>query len=62
MAFRPNYRQKRNERTRTKEAKKEKKLLRLQERVAARKPAEAPVEGDQAPAAGDNAPAQGDKQ
>ena len=37
MAFKPNYRQQRNDRTRAKEAKKEKKLLKQQERVAQRK-------------------------
>ena len=37
MAFKPNYRQQRNDRSRAKEAKKEKKLLKQQERVAQRK-------------------------
>ena len=39
MARRPNYRQQRNDWTRSKEAKKEKKLAKQQERVAQRKAA-----------------------
>ena len=39
MAFKPNYRQQRNERTRAKEAKKKEKLQRRDEAVAKRKEA-----------------------
>ena len=39
MAFKPNYRQQRSERTRAKEAKKQEKLQRREEEVAKRKAA-----------------------
>jgi len=49
MAFKPNYRQQRNDRNKSKEAKKEKKLLKQQERVAQRK---GEVTATEPPAAG----------
>ncbi len=46
MAFKPNYRQQRNERDRAKKAKKEDKLRKQQERTALRRSGDGPVEGD----------------
>jgi hypothetical protein len=46
MAFKPNYNQQRAERNRAKELKKQEKLQRREEEVAARRATEQPADGD----------------
>ncbi|HEX3431191.1 MAG TPA: hypothetical protein VHT03_09910 [Rhizomicrobium sp.] len=61
MAFRPNYRQERAQKSRTREAKKEEKLRRREEATAKRKALREGVadpDGDPGANAGDGGPAQ----